>query len=91
MFKKYRMKAGLTQEELAEMIEISWRQMQRIETKKNEPSVKTLRKLIMVLKIKDKDVLKYLKDTNWKKANAKKKSSKKNSKPKEKVKENEEN
>ena len=34
MIKEYRIKRGLTQEELAEILNISWRQLQRIE--KNE-------------------------------------------------------
>jgi len=50
MFKEYRKKLNLTQEELAEKLDISWRQLQRIETGKNDPSLITLKKLIKVLK-----------------------------------------
>jgi len=61
MFKEYRKKLNLTQEELAEKLDISWRQLQRIETGKNDPSLITLKKLIKVLKINDKDIINYLK------------------------------
>lgn len=61
MFKKYRKKAKLTQEQLAEKLELSWRQVQRIETGKNDPSLKTFSKMIKILKISDKDILSYLK------------------------------
>ena len=61
MLKAYRIKMGYTQEELAELIEISWRQMQRIEKGKSVPSIQTLKKLILVLNISDEDVAKYIK------------------------------
>lgn len=69
MFKKYRIKAKMTQEQLAEKLEISWRQIQRIETHRNDPSLKNFSKLVKILKISDKDVLSYLK----KKSNEEKK------------------
>ncbi len=61
MIKEYREIRGFTQEELAEEIDISWRQLQRIEKNENKTSVKTLKKLVHALKIPDKDVLKYIK------------------------------
>jgi len=61
MLKAYRIKMGYTQEELAELIEISWRQMQRIEKGKCVPSIQTLKKLILVLNISDEDIAKYIK------------------------------
>lgn len=61
MIGKYRLLRGLTQEELAEKLNISWRQVQRIETGKCTPSLKTFKKLIKVLNISDKDILDYLK------------------------------
>ena len=61
MFKKYRILRGLTQEQLAEKVEITWRQMQRIEKGNSLPSLLTLKKLIFVLEISDKDVADYIK------------------------------
>ena len=56
MFKTYRERNNLTQEELSEKLEISTRTLQRIENKENNPSVKTFRKLINTLKINDNDI-----------------------------------
>ena len=49
MFKKYRIKRGLTQEQLAELLNISWRQIQRIENNFSVPKISTLKKLIKIL------------------------------------------
>ena len=46
MIGKYRLLRGLTQEELAEKLNISWRQVQRIETGKCTPSLKTFKNLL---------------------------------------------
>ena len=62
MIKEYRIKNGFSQEQLAEKINISWRHLQRIEHDESKTTVKTLKKLIKVLKISDKDILKYLND-----------------------------
>lgn len=64
MIKEYRIKNGLSQEDLAEKIDISWRHMQRLEHNESKTTVKTLKKLIQVLNISDEDILKYLKNTN---------------------------
>ncbi len=61
MIKKYRKKLGITQEKLAELIDISPRQLQRIENGSSETSLKTLKKLIEVLNISDEDIVKYIK------------------------------
>lgn len=61
IFKEYRLKHGLTQEELADKLEITWRQMQRIEKEKSLPSLQTLKKLIIILEISDEDVANYIK------------------------------
>jgi len=61
IFKTYRLKAGLTQEELAEKAEITWRQMQRIEKEKSTPSMQTLKKLVIILNISDEDLANYIK------------------------------
>lgn len=61
MIKEYRKLRGFTQEELAEKINISWRQLQRIEKNEQDTSVKTLKRIVQVLKIPDKDIINYLK------------------------------
>lgn len=61
MIRKYRIKKRLTQEELAEIINITPRQVQRIENNQSEPSLKTLRKLIKFLEISDEDIIKIIK------------------------------
>ena len=63
MIKEYRIKNGLSQEDLAEKINISWRHMQRLEHNESNTTVKTLKKLIQVLNISDEDILKYFKNT----------------------------
>ena len=62
IFKEYREKKKLTQEKLAEMVDISVRQMQRIEARECETKIETLRKLIKILNIEDKDVILLIKD-----------------------------
>ena len=59
--KEYRIKNGFSQEELAEKVDISWRHLQRLEHNESKTTVKTLKKLIKVLKISDTDIIKYLK------------------------------
>ena len=63
MFKKYRVLNHLTQEQLAELIDADPRTIQRIENGECEPSLKTLKKLIVILKIPDKDIINFLKDS----------------------------
>lgn len=62
MIKENRIKRKLTQEELAEIIEISPRQLQRIERNEDETKIKTIKKLIKVLKIPDDEIIKYIKN-----------------------------
>ena len=62
MIKEYRLKRGLTQEQLAEMLDISTRHLQRIEANKCSTKIEMLIKIIQVLNIEDKDVLKMLKN-----------------------------
>lgn len=61
MFKRYRIKHGYTQENLAEILNISSRHLQRIEKKENEPSLDLFRKLVKILNIEDKDILNFIK------------------------------
>lgn len=62
MFRKYRIERGFTQENLAEILCISTRHLQRIEKEDNEPSLELLRKFIKILNISDKDIVKYIKN-----------------------------
>ncbi len=61
MFKEYRKKKKLTQEKVAELLNISTRHYQRIEKYENEPSLALLREIIKVLNIQEKDIVKYIK------------------------------
>ena len=63
MFKKYRILRKITQEELAELMDLSPRQLQRIENGESTPSLKTLQKLISILNIEDKDIIDYIKNS----------------------------
>ncbi len=62
MIKENRIRNNYTQEQLAEMLGISTRQLQRIERNDNETRIKTLKNLIDILKISDEDILKYMHD-----------------------------
>lgn len=62
MIKENRIKRKLTQEELAKIIEISTRQLQRIEKNEDETKIKTIKKIIKVLKISDDEIIKYIKN-----------------------------
>lgn len=62
MIQEYRVKNGYTQEGLAEILDISPRQLQRIEANSNNTKIKTLKKIIKVLNIKDEDIVKFLKE-----------------------------
>ena len=61
MIKENRIKKNYTQEELAEIIDITPRQLQRIEKNENKTRIETLRKIIKVLQIPDKEILDYIK------------------------------
>lgn len=60
MFERYRKIAGLTQEQVAEQTNISWRQLQRIEKGISIPTIETFAKLVKVLKISNEDALHYI-------------------------------
>lgn len=62
MLKEYRIKKNITQEELAELLNITPRQVQRIESGESRPSLKTLKLLIEILEISDEDVVKIIKE-----------------------------
>ena len=61
MIKENRMLKNYTQEELAEILEISTRQMQRIEKDEEKTKISTLKKIIKILQISDKDILDFMK------------------------------
>lgn len=60
MIKETRIKKGLSQEELAEKIEISSRQMQRIERDESKTKISTLKKIIKELDISDEDIIEFM-------------------------------
>ena len=62
MLKEYRLKKNITQEQLAELINITPRQLQRIESGESRPSLRTLKLLIEILEISDEDVVKFIKE-----------------------------
>ena len=62
MIKENRIKRKLTQEELAKIIGISPRQLQRIEKNEDETKIKTIKKIIKTLKIPDDEIIKYIKN-----------------------------
>ncbi len=61
MIKENRIKRNYTQEELSEIIGISPRQLQRIETNEDKTSITTMRKLIKILQIPDREIIQYMK------------------------------
>ena len=61
MIKEYRIKNNYTQEQLAEIINISPRQLQRIEKDEDKTKIETIRKIIKVLNIPNEEILKYIK------------------------------
>lgn len=61
MIKQYRIEKGYTQEQLAEIINISTRQLQRIEENEENTKIKTLKRLIKVLQIPDKEIIDFMK------------------------------
>ena len=60
MIKENRIKKKYTQEELAELLEITPRQLQRIEKNEAETKISTLKKIIAILDIPQDEVLKYI-------------------------------
>ena len=60
MIKENRIKNNYTQEQLSEILGMSTRQLQRIEKHESETRIKTLKKIIDVLKIPDKEIIEYI-------------------------------
>ncbi len=61
MIRKYRQLKNISQEELAEEINISWRQLQRIERYEEKTRITTFKKIIKALNIPDNEILEFLK------------------------------
>ena len=61
MIRHYRLQNKLTQEELAEELGISWRQLQRLEYDEEKTRISTFKKIVKVLHIPDDEVLKFIK------------------------------
>lgn len=61
MIKEYRKKRGFTQEQLAEIIGISTRQIQRIEENEENTKITTLKTIITILQIPDDEILQFMK------------------------------
>jgi len=57
--KKARLKAELTQKDLAEKLDIHVNYYARIERGEENPSLETLKKLTKILKIKSSDILSF--------------------------------
>ena len=61
MIKENRNKMKLSQEQLAEKINISTRQLQRIEKAEEKTKLTTLKKIINVLEISDEEIIDFMK------------------------------
>ncbi len=61
MIKEYRIKRGYTQEALAEQINLSARQLQRIEENEEKTKIPTIKKLIKILQIPDNEIIEFMK------------------------------
>ena len=61
MLKEYRIKEGFAQEEMAELLNISWHHYQRIEIVKGTPSLETFIDIIEILKISNDEAIVLLK------------------------------
>lgn len=71
MIRNYRLKAGLTQEKLAELLNISTRQLQRIEKDETKTTITMLTKIKNLLNIPNEEMIKIF-DTNKKEPTSKK-------------------
>lgn len=62
MIKNYRLKASLTQEKLAELLNISTRQLQRIEKDETKTTIGMLKKIKNMLNIPNEEMIKIFED-----------------------------
>ena len=61
MIKQYRLAKKLSQEELAEEIGISWRQLQRLEHNEENTRISTFKRIVKALDIPDNEIINFLK------------------------------
>ncbi len=59
MIKQYRLAHHLSQEELAEEIGISWRQLQRLEHNEENTRISTFKKIVNALNVPDEEIIKF--------------------------------
>ncbi len=62
MIKQYRLANQLSQEELAEEIGISWRQLQRLEHNEENTRISTFKKIVKTLEVPDHEIIKFIKN-----------------------------
>ncbi len=60
MIRQYRRAKNLSQEELAEEIGISWRQLQRLEYNEENTRISTFKKIVKTLNIPDDEIIKFI-------------------------------
>ena len=62
MIKQYRLASKLSQEELAEEIGISLRQLQRLEYHEENTRISTFKKIVNRLNIADDEIIKFIRN-----------------------------
>lgn len=62
MIKQYRLASNLSQEELAEEVRISLRQLQRLEYHEENTRVSTFKKIVNKLNITDEEIIKFIRN-----------------------------
>ncbi len=60
MIRQYRQLKNLSQEELAEEVGISWRQLQRLEYNEENTRISTFKKIVKTLNIPDDEIIKFI-------------------------------
>ena len=60
MIRQYRRAKNLSQEELAEEVGISWRQLQRLEYNEENTRISTFKKIVKTLNIPDDEIIKFI-------------------------------
>lgn len=60
MIRQYRRAKNLSQEELAEEIGISWRQLQRLERNEENTRLSTFKRIVKTLNISDDEIIKFI-------------------------------
>ena len=60
MIRQYRLTRNLSQEELAEEMGISWRQLQRLEYNEENTRISTFKKIVKTLNVPDDEIIKFI-------------------------------